>query len=482
MLPQGPTANSASTYLRENTIIALATPLGGAIAVLRVSGSNAGRFLSALTKRKDFSPRELTHCQLLDSTGHPLDDAMVVWFQAPQTFTGEEMAEIHIHGNALIAREILALAAKNGVEQALPGEFAFRAVRNQKLTLSQAQALPDLLEAKSSRAVTQALHALSGGESEILLEVFSEIKEILVRCEAEVDFSDQAHVTESARAFEDLKKNLKRQLNQLKKIQATFQQGRAGTEDFTVTLMGLPNAGKSSLFNSLLGESRSIVTEIPGTTRDVVSEQVVFTDGQQSLLLRLEDTAGVRELCENETGEEKIEREGIEKTRRQVLEADLLLWVIDASTFVEKTTRDFLEKLDLNAESQSRLLPCLTKIDLLVEGALCSIEKKFLKTVGLTSVLGVSSKTHHGISNLIEEILIRYSETLKAVGEKPNRAQYKVWVDQAFISLQRGIEASDFEFMASDLRRALAELAPLVGEVTSEDILQEIFSRFCIGK
>jgi len=325
-----PFSPNPGSYLSEDTIAALASAPGGAITILRISGPQAFSALRSLlgTSRgtaAQVAERVLFRAGLRDSKGLPLDEALAVRFQAPRSFTGEDIVELYLHGSTFIASRVMEVLADFGIRQALPGEFSFRAVRNGKLTLGQAQSVADLISATNDSAVRLALEKLSGSQNRLLKIIADDLRNVAVLAETAIDFSDQEDCSSSLMglSLESLKKKVLPVLETLEKLQSSYARGLRIQEGVRAAFIGLPNAGKSSFFNALLGEDRSIVSELAGTTRDVVHEQMCLRGHRGTVTLRLEDTAGLR------SSEHPVERMGIERTLRSARDADLIFLIVD---------------------------------------------------------------------------------------------------------------------------------------------------------
>ncbi len=466
-------ASVSQGYLSEDTIAALATGVGGAIAVVRVSGPGSFAALARLlgdanTDLSRFKPRMLARAPI-----PALDDALAVRFVAPESFTGEDVVELHIHGGSFTASLLLERLRGLGIRQALPGEFSFRAVRNGKMTLSQAQAIPDLIAASNENAVSLALEKLSGTQNRLIAAIASSLKTLTVLGEVGIDFADQ-DVEELSLPV--LKNRITPVLDDLERLRASYERGSRIQEGFSAAFVGLPNAGKSSFFNLLLGENRSIVSEIAGTTRDVVREQISLKNEAGSVTLRLHDTAGLRHSAD------EIERMGVERTEKAAQEADLLFLVVDAAALERDlvTIRSRWEKLGSPA---SRTIGILNKTDLLTPQALAAALQD-VASFGLSAWFPLSSLSGSGAQEAVTGVIRHCSKhSLRKPGEVLlTRLDQLRSVEAAAENLRRALTATEEDLFASDIRQALHALGPLVGDTLPDDILGQIFSDFCIGK
>lgn len=461
------------SYLRQDTIAAVASGLGGAIAIVRMSGPDTLSALRSLVGAQALDrleERKAAHLSLKSRAGGLLDDAVVILYKNPRSYTGEDSAELQIHGNALIAHGILEELGHLGVRQALPGEFSFRAVRNGKLSLDQARALPDLIAAPNSKAVSVALERITGGQLEAVRAFAEDLRKLAMLGEVGIDFSDQ-DVDEVS--LDNLKKKALSTLSTLKELYKSYQRGVRIFDGITAAFIGLPNAGKSSLFNAILGEERSIVSHVAGTTRDIVSEQITLKTEKDTATFRLLDTAGLR------TTGDLIEKEGVNRTEKSAAQADLLILIVDPNQ-----PRDELKELwERISRPGTKTLGVLTKIDLNKQSEYSNLIEQF-QEFGINKWCLTSSRTGVGIHDLIEAMLDRAHQlTDHTPGEWIlTRVDQLQAVEIGIENLERSLQAKEIDLFASDVRHALHALAPLIGETTTEDILGKIFSEFCIGK
>jgi tRNA modification GTPase len=451
-----------------DSIVALSTPPGrGGIGVVRVSGPDAMRILRKITGPDvaDPEPNYMALRTLTDPfSGETLDQALVCFFKAPHSFTGEDVVEFHCHGSPVLLRRIVDTILKLDTRLAQPGEFSLRAVMNGRLQLAQAEAIRDLIDAQTDAAAQQATRQLGGEISHQLQPAKEQLLKIIVRLESSLEFVEddlpQLEQQEIERALAQLRDDLHSLAN-------TFARGRLLHDGLKVALVGKPNVGKSSLFNSLLGHGRAIVTEIPGTTRDTISESVAL-DGVPITLI---DTAGIR------TATDEIELIGVERTRRTASDADLLVVVIDGSRPINEEDELVLE----NASGK----PCVV-----------ALNKDDLQTFSTTLVtanlspattVSVSAITHHGLDELRSAILKPFvNGNGAAEGLMITNARHHdllVRAAQAIESSQRLVRASaSEEIVLVGLHNALKFLGEITGETTTDEILGQIFSTFCIGK
>lgn len=467
-----------SGYLSEKTIAALATAVGGAIVVIRISGAHAFEALDRLTESgtaQASEPKKFFRRKLRAPSGEHLDDALFVCFKGPESFTGEDIVELHVHGGGFTASRILETLAEAGVRQALAGEFSFRAVRNGKMSVSQAQAVADLIAAPNESAVSLALEKLSGSQNELLATLGSELRKLAVLGEVGIDFADQ-DVDEVS--LPSLKKRITPLLELLRKLHASFDRGSRVQEGVSVAFVGLPNAGKSSFFNALLGEDRSIVSDVPGTTRDVIREKMTLRGPSGSVTLRMEDTAGLRQ------SEDIIEQKGIERSIASARKADLVLFLVDVTNSEGAVLKEWQQlETALGASLSQRTLGIFTKCDLKSASEVEKLEKTY-GSLKLRQWLRTSAQTGVGISEAAQAIAAHCSDWVRrAPGEVLlTRIDQVNSVAAGLEHLERALQSPEIDLFASDIRQALHALGSLIGETLPDDILGQIFSEFCIGK
>ena len=445
-----------------NTIVALSTPRGrGALAVIRLSGPDAialARQMSGV----DFEPRRATLTRLTrPKDKEELDQALLTCFPAPHSLTGEDVVEISCHGSPAVVRSIIDAALELGAVLAAPGEFTLRAVSNGKINLAQAEAIRDLIAAQTEAAVRQASRQLNGELSVAITPFKEKLIEVIVLLESALEFVED-DLPETR--VDEIEGQLAMVGAGVEKLSRSYSAGRLLQEGIRVAITGRPNVGKSSLFNSLIERERAIVTDIPGTTRDTLTEAIDL-DGIPVILT---DTAGLRETSDG------IETLGIERTRRAMSDSDLVLLVLDGSSEVGPPDDDLLDQT-----SNTRRLVVMNKSDLPTFKLPCCANE--LRTIN------VSAKTGEGLSVLRSAILDTVSSNGVDDGSLliTNARHYDL-----LRSTEREIELAraalrdrhSEEVVLVPLHNALRMLGQITGETTTEDILSEIFSTFCIGK
>ena len=456
-----------------DSIIALSTPLGrSGIGVVRISGPDALRVLRRMTVNDvddEPEPNYMTLRTVIDPfTSEKLDQALVCFFRGPHSFTGEDVVEFHCHGSPVLLRRMLDTILRLDVRLANPGEFSLRAVSNGRLQLTQAEAIRDLIDAQTDAAAQQATRQLSGEISHRLQPAKDQLLEIIVRLESSLEFVEddlpQLEQQEIASALAKLRSDLQT-------LADTFVRGRLLHEGLKVALVGRPNAGKSSLFNTLLGHERAIVTQVPGTTRDTISELI----GWGGIPITLIDTAGMRATTDH------IESLGVERTRRAAADADLLVIVVDGSQGL--TDED---QVVLSDAAGKQYVIAINKSDLPGYSA-ARVAEKMPAVERQASAISVSALTADGISQLREAMLKPFvngngaTEGLMITNARHHdlllRAVNAIASSEALLR-----ERTSEEIILVGLHNALRFLGEITGETTTEEILGQIFTTFCIGK
>jgi tRNA modification GTPase len=441
-----------------DTIAAISTPIGeGALAVIRLSGGDslavlAPIFHGAISPKK-FIPRQVVFGKIHDAAGK-VDEVLVTYFQAPHSYTGEDVVEISCHGGILVTRRVLDLLLAAGARMANPGEFTQRAFLNGKMDLTRAEAVMDLIRAQTELALRAANEQLAGHLGNELIDIRELLLTTLAHVEAYIDFPDEQIDPDTGKALLDRILQLE---NRLDRLLDTADQGRVLRHGLRTVIYGAPNVGKSSLLNLLLGYDRAIVSEVPGTTRDTI-EEVINVRG---IPVRLIDTAGARESSD------LVESEGIRRTQQQVEQADLVIQVVDASR----------PPANLKSFDDRNSLLLLNKCDL----GLHPLWREF-------SGVRFSCKERAGLEDLNQTIWDR------VMGEKVTLADVRVAINarhQACLQNAKQLLAAGGqslqddkspEFISIELRGALDALGEVVGKLDTEDLLGKIFSEFCIGK
>ncbi|HYV24838.1 MAG TPA: tRNA uridine-5-carboxymethylaminomethyl(34) synthesis GTPase MnmE [Pyrinomonadaceae bacterium] len=454
-----------------DTIVALATPPGrSGIGIVRLSGPQSLGILRQLLRSETFAPQPnmLTLHSIFDpEKGDVLDQAMVCYFKAPHSFTGEDVVELHCHGSPILLRGIVDAALKLNARMADPGEFSLRAVSHGRMNLSEAEAIRDLIEAHTDAGLKQATRQLKGEVSNILQPLKDDLLKVIVRLESSLEFVEDDLPSVEAK---EILASLRCVRLECDRLAATFSRGRLLRDGLRVTLLGRPNTGKSSIFNRLLGHGRSIVTDIPGTTRDTITESI----GIEGIPIVLTDTAGVR------TATDQIESIGVDRTKREAADSDLVILVIDGSE--ELRTED---QAAMSEVAKARYVIALNKSDV----PTFSITRSESLSINGNSpaVIAVSAKTGDGIDTLRTAIIQPYVNG-RATGDGLliMNARHHDLLVRASDAVQQSEDSLDAraseEIVLVGLHNALRYLGDITGETTSDEILGRIFSTFCIGK
>ncbi len=455
-----------------DTIVALSTPPGrSGIGVIRMSGFDSLKILRTLISVESYNPtpNQLSLKSLIDPyTAETLDEALVCFFKAPRSFTGEDVVEFHCHGSPVLLRTIIDLILKLGARLADPGEFSLRAVTNGRLKLTEAEAIRDVIDAQTDTALRQATRQLKGDISNRLRPAKEDLLETIVRLESSLEFVEEDLPAIQYQKIVDSLRSLERDLSRLR---STFGFGKLLRDGIRVAFVGRPNVGKSSLFNSLLGHGRAIVTKIPGTTRDTLAESIVV-NGVPVLLI---DTAGLR------SSNDEIESIGVERARRAAADADLLIVVVDGSEYQPDE-----DQLVLAEVSDVRHIVALNKSDLPNFSA-ATFDRKLGAHQNCSAVVSVSAKSDAGLESLRAAILEPFANgNARTEGLLITNARHHdllVRSIEAIASSAQLLEdhASE-EIVLIGLHNALRYLGEITGETTTEEILGQIFSTFCIGK
>jgi len=449
----------------DDTIIALATPPGvSALGIIRLSGKNAIELTQAIFKGKNLEqqPSHTVHLGTIGE-GRAIDEVMVSLFKEPNSFTKENSVEISCHGSPVIIKEIIKLFLKRGVRLAEPGEFTKRAFFNGRFDLAQAEAVADLIHAETDNARQAALNQMRGGFSKEIQKLREELIHFASLIELELDFGEED--VEFAKR-DDLKKLILQIQSYLTSLIQSFDQGNVIKNGIPTVIAGKPNAGKSTLLNALLNEEKAIVSEIPGTTRDVIEDEMIVG----GIAFRFMDTAGLRETTD------VVESIGVERTRDRMKKASLILYLFDlAITTLEEIQTEEVELKKLG-------IPYLK-----IGNKMDKASMAFIELLKEEDFLFISAATKINISTLKEKIVSQFQIKEIKQGDVvvTNLRHYQNLV-QTHLSLERVLagmeEGTTGDFLAMDIRQALHYLGEITGTITSDDLLANIFGKFCIGK
>jgi tRNA modification GTPase len=441
----------------NGTIAAVSTPSGvGAVGIIRISGSLCRDILKKVWINPNHPVDKFETHRLYYGKISTVDNVLAVWMQAPHSYTGEDIVEIHCHGGSVSTKAVLEAVLNSGARPALPGEFTRRAFLNGRLDLAQAEAVAEVINATSERALRLANEQLNGRLSNEVNNAQRKLKELAVSIEAAIDFPEEdIEIIKN----EQIEKGLKNILEKLSNLSRTYHEGKMIHDGVRVIIVGKPNVGKSSILNSLVGSDRAIVHPSPGTTRDIIEEDIEI-DG---IRFRLIDTAGIRDsTCE-------VEQMGIKRTRIRLSEADCALVILDAAKFMDEE-----DKVIIRETEKIKRIIVLNKMDLCPTASADAIKTSVKTGLGLDEL-------KKALINIVDVDLSHESE-----GVIVTNLRHKQALDEAANALNNGIVAiakkESPEFVAVYIKLAMTNLGKITGEVTSEDVLNEIFSKFCIGK
>lgn len=454
----------------DDTIIALCTPAApAALAVMRLSGPEAFQIMSRRWKGHDIAAMKSHTVALgyiLDEEGNEIDNVLITKFKAPHSFTGEDTIEISSHGSPRIASLIVKSLIHAGARHALNGEFSRKAFLNRRIDLTQAEAIADLIASSSKISENIAIRQLKGSLSEEIDRLSQDLLQLASLLELELDFSEE-NVEFAPR--EQLIDTCNRAIFTLSQLIDSYSTGQAFKNGINVAIAGIPNAGKSTLLNAILGDEKAIVSDIPGTTRDIIDD----TREINGLLFRFFDTAGLRDTSDT------IEQAGIQRTLNRISKSDIIILLLDATKQIELQIDEFL-KHDTSSQ-EIKLLPVINKTDLSPLSTLPKLPDNWL------SPLTISAKNSDNVRNLLD--------TIFALASKENHHETQVFLtnrrhyslalkareslEQTLNALRNGIPS---DLVAQHIRYALDHLGEITGKITSAEILTSIFSSFCIGK
>jgi tRNA modification GTPase len=458
-----------------DTIAAISTPLGvGGIGIVRLSGPQARQILGKIFRHRGGDDPLFSHRFYLGEVLRPqdpagggvIDEVLAVFMEKPRTYTREDVVEIQAHSGILILQEILNAVLQSGARLAEPGEFTQRAFLNGRIDLTQAEAVIDLIQSKTRKSLELANLQRRGRLGTEVRQVRDCLLDLLARMEASIDFPED-EVSELS--GENIHLRLQGALERLNSLLQSYEEGKVYREGVSAVIVGRPNVGKSSLLNALLREERAIVTPIPGTTRDVIEEGV----NVRGILLRLMDTAGLHQT------KDAVEVEGVRRTRGCLAQADLVIWVVDGSEPLTPDDRDILIEV-----RDKRAVVAINKNDLPQRVNLQDLAGQLPRV----PLIPISALHHRRIDALEDAIRDR---VLNGTPESSSEIllsnfRHKQALERAREGLERALEATKLnlsaEFLSMDLGAALQALGEVVGEITSEDLLERIFSQFCIGK
>lgn len=457
-----------------STIAAISTaPAIGGIGIVRMSGKDCFEVLEKIFKPKNPETIEniagyrIKYGTIVNpETNRVVDEVLVSYFKCPKSYTAENMCEINSHGGIVVLREILELCLKNGAELAKPGEFTERAFLNGRIDLTQAEAIIDIINAKSTREAQESANQLEGYLSRKINEIREKIMDIMVNIEANIDYPEYDVVEVSNK---DAENKLKEIENELIKLSKTFEKGKILKEGVKIAIIGSPNAGKSSLLNSMLKEERAIVTDIAGTTRDIIEEQISI----EGIPFKVIDTAGIRDA------KDKIEQIGIEKSKKAANEADVILAVFDSSVPLNDEDREILNLL-----KHKKSIIVLNKTDL---KQIVNNECKEIQDVN-TEVINISLKNNEGLEKIYESLVKMFNLNQINLDNELTitNIRHQELINKAIESTRMALNdlnnSMPIDIISINIKEILEHLGEITGDNVSEDIIKSIFAKFCLGK
>jgi len=447
--------------MSQDTISAISTAVGiSSISIIRVSGQKAKEIASKVAPKAKISPREAILTPFFDKDGEMIDQGILIYFQAPNSFTGEDIIEFQSHGGMIIAQEILESTIQAGARLAKAGEFSKRAFLNGKIDLSKAEAIAKIIEAKSADAVRILAKQLKGELSEFVQNIRENLLEAIAYSEVMIDYAEEDIPTDTIQKLEEKLKSLK---DELEKILDSSLRRRGLIEGFKLAIIGKPNVGKSSLLNAILNYERAIVSSIAGTTRDTIEESIRIG----SHIIKIVDTAGIREA------NDEIEKIGVQKSIQSIKDAEIIVAVFDSSREFDKEDEEILELLKANS-SDKKIITLLNKTDL---DCKISLEKLAnLKPISITKehIKPFLDKLENILDGFgsTEELILSSSRQIEIIKE----TIYSI--NNAFEPLER----EELEFFSYHLQEAVSKISQITKPYESEQILDKMFSEFCLGK
>jgi tRNA modification GTPase len=458
---------------QEETIAAISTPFGeSGIGIVRLSGTSAESIAKKIFRSKSdqvfFISHHFHYGEIIDSqSGNPVDEVLIVLMKSPKTYTREDIVEIHCHGGYFILQKVLEIVLREGARMALPGEFTKRAFLNGRIDLTQAEAVIDLIKAKTQTSLEIANQQLKGSLYKEMTELRLQLIERLALIEAHIDFPEEEI---EPIVFREVEKYFERMIQQTEEWIGSYEEGKIFREGISCAIVGKTNVGKSSLLNVLLKEERAIVTPFPGTTRDVI-EEVLNIYG---IPVRLMDTAGLRKPADF------IEHEGVKRAKERVADSDFVLLMLDGSRALDDDDKEIFEEI----KGKKRVV-IINKNDLPLRISLEDVRSRFVND----PIVSTSALENKGIEDLKKTIYA--SLVHRNVRSSPEHLivaniRHKTALTQVrdnLLGAMKGLEeGTSLEFIALEIRSALDALGEMVGETTTDEVLNRIFEQFCIGK
>ncbi len=456
----------------KDTIIApITSSMGGSVSLIRISGGKALTITAEYFSNKNVvnsAGHEIFSGYLSDKNGDILDQVVVYYYKSPKSYTGEDVIEISFHANPLIINEAIEMFIKKGCRFAKPGEFTQRAFINGKMDLVQAEAVADMINAKSKNALKRSIKNLDGELSRLISSIKKDIINTASLLELDLDFTDED--LQIIRK-EDIIAKIKPALEKIETLLETYQQNKIINKGIEVLITGKPNVGKSSLMNALLKRDRVIVSDIPGTTRDIIHEDVI----QNGRIVRYIDTAGIHYT------DNKIEIEGVERAKKLIKEVDIILLVLDLSAPFSEEDKQLISRLCKNKSKEIILIGNKTDKKIIKQN-LKHLDKKKDKLIEVSAVKNIGiAETKRRINRQIDLLDKQNEEEISLTNYRHYEALKKA--QEYLKNIIKGVKENiGYEFLSLDLRQAINSMAEILGEITTEDVLNNIFSQYCIGK
>ena len=456
-----------------DTICAIATPIGeGGIAIIRISGEKAleiaGKIFVGKNKKdiKDMKTYTMRYGTIVDlDTKEIIDDVILSYMKGPKSYTGENVVEVNCHGGVVATNRVLNQIVKSGARVAEPGEFTKRAFLNGRLDLSQAEAIMDIIKAKTELSMKSAMMQSKGALSKEIGELRKYLLNVLALIEYAVDFTEDEEDVVDDNLLSQIKDSINKTITRINSLLKNADEGKIIRDGLNIVIVGKPNVGKSSLLNSLLREKRAIVTDIPGTTRDVI-EEYINLDG---IPIKITDTAGIRDT------QDTVEKIGVERSKEKIEEADLVIFMLDTSRHLDDEDRVIMDAI-----KDKKYIALLNKIDLE-----CKLSKEVI--TGLNKTIDISTKTGFGIEELKKQIKNLFfngeidSESLIISNTRHKEALYRS-LDNCNLALEK-INLNEYlDLISIYITSAMRALGEITGDELEEDLLNKIFSEFCCGK
>lgn len=466
------TKNKHLVIIMEKTIVAISTASGnGGIGIIRLSGKDSFNIVDKIFKpkneNKEIKGYHIKYGNIIDPKNNEIiDEVLVSYFVSPKSYTTENMCEINAHGGIVVEKRILELCIENGATIAEAGEFTKKAFLNGRIDLSQAEGIIELINSKTEKEAKESINQLKGGLSREIKKIEQELLDVMVQIEVTIDYPE--YDVEELTNLETLNR-LNDIYTNLDNLEKSFSVGKIIKDGIKTVILGKPNAGKSSLLNLILKEERAIVSNIPGTTRDTIEEYININ----GIALKLIDTAGIRET------DDEVEKIGVEKSRELAESADLIIAIIDNSNDINEDDREIL-----NIIKDKKAIVLLNKTDLNEKN---EYNEEIINKVS-KSIIKISAKEGKGLDELYKEILEMFSVNELSSGNEVliTNERHKLQIEKAKCSLDKAIQTIN-DMMPVDIvtiyiKEALANLGEITGENVSENIINEIFAKFCLGK